>query len=248
MTQQNPEETKRSVAEFYDTHVHGRAGILRKLALAKKIRGKKVLDAGCGAGYFLFDYCFAGAEVTGVDISSGSIEFVRRQCQELGLPVTLIAGDLETISLPKHSFDYIFSNFVLQHTPHPKIVLANFRTWLKPGGEIYMRIAHKGLDSYMARVMIFIFRILPFKYLVSERTREGIHWEDRFEHPYWDQPTKARVQEWCRSAGLTITHMHCDGFTIFITAWIPPLLMRFIEKKLGNSWGKTIHVVAVANS
>jgi len=94
-------------------------GILQKLDLPKQIRGKKVLDAGCGSGFFLFDYLFYGADVTGIDQSENSIEFVRQQANALGFRPTLIACDLETVSLPDNSFDYIFCTYVLHHTPNP---------------------------------------------------------------------------------------------------------------------------------
>lgn len=243
-----PTQIKAQVSNFYDSNEQGKYGVLQKLLLPKQIRGKKVLDAGCGAGYIFLDYLFWGAEVTGVDNSSASIEFLREQCNQLGLKPTLIVGDLETVNLPERDFDYIFCTYVLMHTPNPEGVLRNFTRWGKPGATVKLVVSNRKCpDYYLHHSMIGLLWLLPFlKYLVPERVRKGIHWADRFEHPYWRQKSKEEVRALCEKAGLKINTIHVGGgFTIFITSWLPPILTILLDKAFGKYWGKAIYVEAI---
>ncbi len=79
---------------------------------------------------------------------------------------------------------------------------------------------------------------------MPKNIRKGIHWEDRFEHPYWHHLTKKEVKQMCADAGLTVRRLHCGGFTIFITTWLPPIITSLLDKAWGNYLGKAIFVEA----
>ena len=222
-------------------------GILQKLDLPKQIRGKKVLDAGCGSGFFLFDYLFYGADVTGIDQSENSIEFVRQQANALGFRPTLIACDLETVSLPDNSFDYIFCTYVLHHTPNPRIVLEQFRRWCKKDGTIKLIISHKyAPDVFIQRIITPIFRTVPqLSKIVPACIKKRIHWEDRYEHPYWRQMSKQQVIDLCMSSGLEIRSIQVYGFSIFLLSYfMPPIVGKALNALLGNHFGRAIGVEA----
>jgi ubiquinone/menaquinone biosynthesis C-methylase UbiE len=224
-------------------------GILQKLELPKKIRGKKVLDAGCGSGFFLFDYLFYGADVTGIDQSEKSIEFIRTQAEILGLSPTLIAGDLETVSLPPDSFDHIFSTYVIHHTPNPLAVLKNFHTWTKKGGSIKLIISHKyNLEVFLQKFLIApLFHLLPFlTHLIPTTIKKRVHWEDRFEHPYWRQMSLAQAVDLCEKAGFEIKTAKVYGFSTFLLGYlIPPIISKGLDVLLGKYLGRAILIEAI---
>jgi SAM-dependent methyltransferase len=101
------------------------------------INGKRVLDAGCGMGWyteFLSERNHDG-EVIGVDIASRAI----KKGRALGNG-TLVIGDISSLPFPDGTFDYIACEEVIHHTPDPKSTLAHLVSKLKPGGTYTMYI------------------------------------------------------------------------------------------------------------
>lgn len=86
-----------------------------------------ILDYGCGLGQNMSLL----ANATGYDISEFGVNF----CRNLGLNAT---NNLEDI--PDSSFDYVFSSHVLEHHPHPKTMIEEMKSKLKPGGELLLVI------------------------------------------------------------------------------------------------------------
>lgn len=237
---------KDSVRGFYNQHPQAQYGVLRKLALVKKIRGKRALEAGCGAGFFLFDYLMYGAVVTGIDQSAKSIEFIRQQCEILGFNPTLIVGDLETVELPDDSFDYISCIYVLHHTPRPAAVLEKFRRWCAKDGEMLLYISHKYSPDNLIRIfMTGLLKILPWlSWPIPRELKKRIHWEDRFEHPYWHPYSKREVQELCENNGWEVKKIYCAGFTVFLTFLIPPVITALLSRIFSPYIGKVVIVEA----
>lgn len=98
----------------------------------ESMRGKDVLDCGCGGGqHVLFTSPFAHS-VTGVDFNALSAAAPRTA----HLPnVTLIEADLAEMNLGKQ-FDVVYSIGVLHHTDDPKRTFTNIARHAKPGGRV----------------------------------------------------------------------------------------------------------------
>lgn len=92
-------------------------------------RHGKVLDIGCGMGYFLYACRIYDYEVEGMDVSDDSASYVRN---ELKIPVT--TGSIEKINFKDDSIDIITMWHILEHTPDPRKHLKKARRWLKPDG------------------------------------------------------------------------------------------------------------------
>jgi len=101
------------------------------------INGKRVLDAGCGMGWytnFLSEYDPDG-EVYGVDIARKAIN----KGVKLGNGHLLI-GSITDLPFSDETFDYIACEEVIHHTPEPELTLKHLVTKLKPGGTYTMYI------------------------------------------------------------------------------------------------------------
>jgi len=62
------------------------------------IRGKKVVDLGCGSGILAIAASLLGARlVVGVDIDSAAVKTARVNVEKIGVNVDLVAGDIECI-------------------------------------------------------------------------------------------------------------------------------------------------------
>ncbi len=89
----------------------------------------KILDIGCGRGYFLLACRHAGYEVEGIDISSAAADYVS---SELKIPVHL--GEIDQIELTAESFDVITLWHSLEHTADPNGYIQKAYKWLKQDG------------------------------------------------------------------------------------------------------------------
>jgi 2-polyprenyl-3-methyl-5-hydroxy-6-metoxy-1,4-benzoquinol methylase len=92
-------------------------------------RSGKVLDIGCGYGYFLAACREAGYDVHGLDFSESAVAHARKK---LDLPITV--GALTDANLSEQAFDVITLWHALEHMPDPQETIQKARMWLKPDG------------------------------------------------------------------------------------------------------------------
>ncbi len=99
------------------------------------ISAAQALDFGCGTGGLAAALAEKGACVTGVDLSSDSIDFARLIFPNITFQTA--QDDLANITGP---FDLIVMSHVLEHVPDPPALLARLRTLAPPGGRIYIEV------------------------------------------------------------------------------------------------------------
>jgi SAM-dependent methyltransferase len=110
------------------------------LALAGDVTGRRILDAGCGAGPLFAALRDRGAIVTGFDASTGMIAVARRR---LGDGADLQVADLGSpLPFPDDAFDDVIASLVLHYLEDWGPVLAEFRRVLKPGGRVIVAVDH----------------------------------------------------------------------------------------------------------
>lgn len=94
-------------------------------------QGRRILDVGCGAGYFLESAMARSWDVLGVEPSNQAVEFAR----SLGVTVRQGFFDAE-LATEIGSFDAVYLQHVLEHVPQPRNVLELIRGLLRPGGGV----------------------------------------------------------------------------------------------------------------
>ena len=96
------------------------------------LRGKFVLDAGCGKGHHLMTISPYVKEAIGVDISD-SVFMAYENTKHLQ-NIHIIQADLNCLPLKDEIFDYIYSVGVVHHTEFPKVTTQNLYKKIKKGG------------------------------------------------------------------------------------------------------------------
>jgi SAM-dependent methyltransferase len=101
---------------------------------ARLARGKRVLDAGCGAGYGSAELARAAERVVGVDRAAEAIEFARTHYQSHNLSFE----EASCTGLPHGdgSFDLVVAFEVIEHLENWREFLAEARRVLAPGGQL----------------------------------------------------------------------------------------------------------------
>ncbi|AGM06521.1 methyltransferase type 11 [Amycolatopsis keratiniphila] len=110
------------------------------LDLAGDVTGRRILDAGCGAGPLFEALRDRGAIVTGVDSSAKMLELARKR---LGDDAELRIADIsKPLPFPDGAFDDVIAALVLHYLEDWTAPLAEIRRVLKPGGRLIMAVNH----------------------------------------------------------------------------------------------------------
>ncbi len=118
--------------------------ILRFLSQFKS--GGKMLDIGCGPGFFLAEAKAQGWRVQGVDLSGWAKETAR---ERFGIDV--FQGDLAQARFADKSFDAVVMNDVIEHLEDPKAALQEIRRILKNDGILY--VSTPDIESVLSRAL-----------------------------------------------------------------------------------------------
>ena len=111
--------------------------------------GRDVLEIGGGMGTDLAQFARHGAVVTDLDLSAGHLQLAEENFRLRGLQGRFIHHDAETLPFDDGSFDVVYSNGVLHHTPNTSEVVREIRRVLRPGGRaILMFYAENSLHYW----------------------------------------------------------------------------------------------------
>ena len=110
-------------------------------ALAGDVRGKTILEVGCGEGREAVQLAYCGANVTGIDISDVSIDVARKRADLEGFKIEFKVDNIvENDSLGDECFDIIWCNLILHHIADSlDLVMHKIKHALKPGGMFISR-------------------------------------------------------------------------------------------------------------
>jgi SAM-dependent methyltransferase len=100
----------------------------------EQLRGKTVLEVGCGAGRFTELMVSAGALVHAIDLSM-AVDVNRKN---IGSPPNYVVAqaDLRRPPFPQSSFDFVIALGVLQHTPSPEESVRALWSLVRPSGSL----------------------------------------------------------------------------------------------------------------
>lgn len=99
-----------------------------------ELRGRSVLDAGCGAGRFAEIAVSCGAHVVALDYSS-AVDACRSNLARYP-NLSVVQADIYALPFAPGQFDFVYSLGVLQHTPDPRRALLSLPSQLRPGGKL----------------------------------------------------------------------------------------------------------------
>ncbi len=144
------------------------------------VRGKRMLEIGCGNGYFSRKLARCGAKAVGTDVSDAMIRHARKREEENPTGARFFRRDAARLSgFRKSSFDLAVANMCLMDMPDAKGAIRRAAGLLKPGGRLIFSITHPltcdftqqwrihkvGKKRYFGR---FVYRYLtPFTHRVN---------------------------------------------------------------------------------
>lgn len=103
---------------------------------ARVTAGQRVLDVACGTGVVAITAAYAGAQVTGLDLTPELLARARENAEVGGLAIDWREGDAEALPFPDASFDVVVSQFGHIFAPRPEVAIAEMLRVLAPGGTL----------------------------------------------------------------------------------------------------------------
>jgi ubiquinone/menaquinone biosynthesis C-methylase UbiE len=102
------------------------------------VKGKVVLEIGCGEGETIVQFADAGAIVHGIDISQEMVERAIARAEENGVRsrITVVQMGGEELEFPDESVDIVFGQSVLHHLSID-LAMKEIRRVLRPGGSAF---------------------------------------------------------------------------------------------------------------
>ena len=154
------------------------------------LRGKIVLDVGCGGGILTESVAQRGAQVTGIDLADKPLKVAQLHLLESGNQVEYRNVSAEDLACeqPQH-FDVVTCMELLEHTPDPASIVRACAALAKPGGHLFFSTLNRNPKSYLLAVIgaEYVLRMLP----------RGTHRYEKFIKP-------SELGAFCRHAGLDV--------------------------------------------
>ena len=156
------------------------------------IKGKSVLDVGCGGGILSESMAQLGANVTGIDLGEKSLKVAQLHSLESGVNVDYQLISVEKLAeLQPFSFDVVTCLEVLEHVPNPASVVQACANLVKPGGHVFFSSINRNPKAYL-------FAVIGAEYVLNLLPR-GTHDYAKFIKP-------SELASWMRSANLALQH------------------------------------------
>jgi ubiquinone/menaquinone biosynthesis C-methylase UbiE len=196
--------------EFFDNVLKTRSTYeqpwLFRLVPFTRSGGKRVLELGFGAGYDAYEFCRNGADYTGIDITPENVDRARKHLSFYDFEPTLLQGDAEDLPFESKSFDLVYSNGVLHHTPDMARAFREARRVLKPGGDFWVIVYHR--DSVFYWLTLYV-----VGYLLKGRWRaesisdvlSDIEYTTSDARPLVNVYSRRQVRNILQNAGFSVT-------------------------------------------
>ena len=108
----------------------------QQLRLLGDVRGKDVLELGCGAARWSIALARAGARVVGLDVSPRRLQQARELVERASAKVKLVEASAESVPYPDQSFDVIFCDIGAMSYADPYRTVPEAARLLRPGGQL----------------------------------------------------------------------------------------------------------------
>jgi 2-polyprenyl-6-hydroxyphenyl methylase/3-demethylubiquinone-9 3-methyltransferase len=154
------------------------------------LRGRTVLDVGCGGGILAEAMSARGARVTGIDLADKPLKVAQLHLLESGLEVEyrLTAPEALAREMPGR-YDVVTCMELLEHVPDPGSTVQACSDLVRPAGHVFFSTINRNLKSYLLAVVgaEYVLKLLP-----------------RGTHDYASFIKPSELAGMCRRAGLEV--------------------------------------------
>lgn len=160
-----------------------------KLGLVKRVTGGspgRILDVGCGKGFFVRACVDAGLQAEGIDVSKSAVQYAR---EEVGITAHL--GSIGHLKASLGKFNTVTLWATIEHLPRPEEALRDIASVLTPGGYLFADTGRG--DDWLDRLLpgrvqwydppqhLFVFSEIGFRRLLKKAGFDVVQFDGCFE-------------------------------------------------------------------
>lgn len=112
------------------------------------VKGKTILDIGCGGGLISIPLSRLGGKVTGIDADAQAVSVARAQAKLHGLDTQFIHGAAEDLAADGKKFDVVLALEVIEHVDNPALFVELCSQLVKPNGVVIFSTLNRTWKSY----------------------------------------------------------------------------------------------------
>lgn len=208
--------------------------------------GEKILEVGCGDGWFAIAAAKQDRRLVATDLSGPNLKRARQAASAAGVAerIEFIQADAEDLPFAEGQFDLVIASHILEHLPDFHKGLAEIRrvtkrrvlialpTILNPcslvivGGGQWWYLSKKGIGS----LLVGIWKTLSAGWRGANGVEQGFYGREAMPH-LWRFPQAMRRQ--LRAAGFAITSFEADSLPLPFFNWLLPLI-KFLDRRRGH--------------
>ena len=195
---------------------------------------KQLLEIGAGLGTDLAQFALNGAHITDLDLSSGHLALAEENFRLRGLKGRFIHHDAEDLPFDDDTFDVVYSNGVIHHTPNTAQVVNEMYRVLKPGGRIIVMVYAENSWHYWMQLVrrLGLMNNMLGSYSMGEIMSRTVEMTANAARPLVKVYTRDRLRQ------LFSSYVDSEIFQRQITASeVPPSLrpipIRILERYIG---------------
>ncbi len=128
------------------------------------LKGKRVLDVGCGGGILTEEIARQEAITVGIDASKHMTTIARNHAEKSNIDIRYINTDIEHVDqFIEKGFDVILCMELLEHVPSYESVIRACKNVLNPGGIIIFATINRNPLSFLLAVVCaeYVLGLLP---------------------------------------------------------------------------------------
>ncbi len=157
------------------------------------IKGRQVLDVGCGGGILADAMARGGAQVTGIDLAGKALRVAQLHALEAQTP-NLEYREISVEALAQQqpqSFDVVTCMEMLEHVPDPASVVRACAALVKPGGWVFFSTLNRNPKSFLLAIVgaEYVLGLLP-----------------RGTHEFAKMIRPSELASYCRAGSLDLRH------------------------------------------
>ncbi len=159
---------KKLMFKFFEFPIFKR--LLRPLNI--DLKGKKILEAGCGAGYGIeiISKAYSPKEYYAFDLNEDMVKKSHRRIKKNNLPAKVFQGNITKLPFISNRFDVVLIFTVLHHVPKWQKAIREVHRILKPNGIVLINeINQRSLDRFERYAKIYHPQTARFSWRIFKR-------------------------------------------------------------------------------
>ncbi|NER94647.1 MAG: class I SAM-dependent methyltransferase [Symploca sp. SIO1B1] len=221
------------------------AGNLDERFFPKNIAKQKILDLGCGVGFWVIEFGRQGyQDITAADLTLKALELTQKRCELSGVKATLTQENAERLTFPDATFSHVNCQGVIHQTPNTVACIEEIHRVLKQDGTASISVYYQNIFLRNWKFLKFPASLLSkLGFGLAGRGREKIYAVDDVNElvRYFDGANNPIGKAYSREEFIKMLQPYFEIQEVFLHLFparsFPFKIPKFIHKQLDSLVG-----------